>query len=80
MNLFFENEEDKFKFQHLQGAVLFLPYGALIDEFQHFVYENPEVSPKERRAKFRELEKKYLPHRDYDGIKVLEDGGFWLRQ
>lgn len=80
MNLFFENEEDKFKFQHLQGAVLFLPYGALIDEFQHFVYENPEVSPKERREKYRELEKKYLPHRDYDGIKVLEDGGFWLRQ
>lgn len=80
MNLFFEDEEDKFKFQHLQGAVLFLPYGALIDEFQHFVYENPEVSPKERRTKYRELEKKYLPHRDYDGIKVLEDGGFWLRQ
>lgn len=80
MKLFFEDETDKFKFSHLQGAVLFLPYGALIDEFQHFVYENPEVSPKERRTKFRELEKKYLPHRDYDGIRVLEDGGYWFRQ
>lgn len=80
MQLFFEDDTEKFKFQHLQGCVLFLPYGALIDEYQHFVYENPEVSPSERRAKFREIEKKYLPHRDYDGIRVLEDGGYWFRQ
>lgn len=80
MDLFFEDEVEKFKFQHLQGAVLFLPYGALIDEFQHFVYENPEASPEERRKKYSELEKKYLPDRDYDGIEVLENGGFWLRQ
>lgn len=80
MELFFEGETDKFKFSHLQGAILFLPYGALIDEFQHFVYENPDVSPEERRKTFRELEKKYLPHRDYDGVKVLEDGGYWFRQ
>ena len=37
---------------------MFLPYGALVDEFQHVVYENPELSPKERREKYRELEKK----------------------
>ncbi|MDO5716661.1 MAG: M3 family oligoendopeptidase [Tissierellia bacterium] len=80
MKLFFEDEVEKFKFQHLQGAILFLPYGALIDEFQHFVYEHPEVTPAERRAKYRELEKKYLPSRDYDGQTILEEGGFWFRQ
>ena len=80
MNLFFEDEVDKFKFSHLQGAILFLPYGALIDEFQHYVYENPTATPVERRKTFRELEKKYLPHRDYDGEKILEEGGYWFRQ
>jgi len=80
MDLFFEEEADKFRYNHITHALMFLPYGALIDEFQHVVYENPELSSKERRAKYRELEKKYLPHRDYDGIKVLEEGGFWFRQ
>lgn len=80
MELFFEDEVEKFKFSHLQGTILFLPYGALIDEFQHYVYENPTATPVERRKMYRELEKKYLPHRDYDGIKILEEGGFWFRQ
>ena len=80
MDLFFEEEADKFRYKHITHCLMFLPYGALVDEFQHVVYENPELSPKERRKKYRELEKKYLPHRDYDGIKVLEEGGFWFRQ
>ena len=80
MDLFFEEEADKFRYKHITHCLMFLPYGALVDEFQHVVYENPELSPKERREKYRELEKKYLPHRDYDGIKVLEEGGFWFRQ
>lgn len=80
MDFFFEEDTEKFKYNHLAHSIMFLPYGALIDEFQHFVYENPQVSPKERRQKYSELEKKYLPTRDYDGIKVLEDGGFWFRQ
>ncbi|MDD7761449.1 MAG: M3 family oligoendopeptidase [Ezakiella sp.] len=80
MNLFFENDEEKFKFSHLQGALLFLPYGALVDEFQHYVYENVDDTPEMRRAKYRELEKKYLPHRDYADIDFLDKGGFWFRQ
>ena len=80
MDLFFEEEADKFRYNHIAHCLMFLPYGALVDEFQHIVYENPELSPKERREKYRELEKKYLPHRDYAGIKVLEEGGFWFRQ
>lgn len=80
MNLFFEEDAEKFKYKHISGCLLFLPYGALIDEFQHIVYENPELTPKQRREKYSELEKKYLPHRDYDGIKGLEEGNYWFRQ
>src|SRR5699024_600831 len=59
MELFFEDEVEKYKFSHLSGAVNFIPYGVTVDEFQHFVYENPEATPEERKAKWREIEKKY---------------------
>lgn len=80
MNLFFEDEEDKYKFSHLSGAVNFIPYGVTVDEFQHFVYENPEATPKERKSKWREIEKKYLPFRDYEDNDFLNRGGFWFKQ
>ncbi len=76
---FFE-DENKFKLIHLIKSILFIPYGLLVDEFQHWVYENPQASPKERRAMWRKIEKKYLPHLDYDGNEFLENGGRWFRQ
>ncbi|PLT28945.1 M3 family oligoendopeptidase [Peribacillus deserti] len=80
MDLFFEEDTEKYKYTHLSEALLFLPYGVAVDEFQHFVYENPEATPEERKTAWRNLEKKYLPHRDYDGMDFLEKGGFWQRQ
>ena len=80
MNLFFEEQTDKFRFTHLSGALLFLPYGVTVDEFQHWVYENPEASPAERKAAWRSIEKKYLPERDYGDNDFLNRGGYWMRQ
>jgi len=80
MNYFFEEDTDKYQFSHLSEALEFLPYGVAVDEFQHFVYENPEASPSERNAAWRKIEKEYLPHKDYDHISYLENGGFWQRQ
>lgn len=80
MELFFKEDTEKFKFSHLAGALSFLPYGVAIDEFQHVVYENPSMTPQERNLAWRAIEKKYLPHRDYDDNTFLEAGGFWQRQ
>jgi M3 family oligoendopeptidase len=80
MELFFKEDTDKYKFSHLSDALLFLPYGVSVDEFQHWVYENPEATPEERKLRWHEIEKKYLPHKDYDGLTYLENGGFWQRQ
>lgn len=80
MELFFKEDTEKYKFSHLSSAISFLPYGVAVDEFQHFVYENPEVTPAERNKAWREIEGKYLPNRDYDGNDYLESGGFWQRQ
>ena len=80
MGLYFENDEDKYKFIHLSEALLFIPYGVTVDEFQHWVYENPEATSEERRNKWLETEKKYLPTRDYGEIDELKEGIFWFRQ
>lgn len=80
MNHFFKEDTDKYKFSHLTSALLFIPYGVTVDEFQHFVYENPTATPAERKAQWRAIERKYLPHRDYGDDAFLEKGGFWFRQ
>lgn len=80
MELFFKEQTDKYKFAHLSSGLLFLPYGVAVDEFQHVVYENPEMTPAERKAAWKKIEEIYLPHRDYEGNSYLEAGGFWQRQ
>ena len=80
MDLFFENDTEKYKFTHLSSALLFIPYGVTVDEFQHWVYENPEVSPSDRRKKWLEIEAKYLPTRDYGEIGDFKSGIFWFKQ
>lgn len=80
MELFFKEDTEKYKFSHLSSGLTFLPYGVAVDEFQHIVYEKPEMTPAQRKEAWKLLEKKYLPNRDYDGIDYLERGGVWQRQ
>ena len=80
MELFFKEDTDKFKYSHLCSTVQFLPYGVLVDEFQHWVYENPKATPLERKSKWRELEKVYMPHLNYGDFEFLETGGRWQKQ
>ncbi len=80
MDLFFKEDTEKYKFTHLSSAIKFIPYGILVDEFQHDIYEDPTMSKKERKKVWRNLEKKYLPHKDYEGCEFLENGGWWFKQ
>lgn len=80
MENFFKEDTDKYKFSHLQGTLLFLPYGVTVDEFQHFVYENPEATPEERKLKWREIEQKYMPLKNYEDNDFYNRGGFWFKQ
>jgi M3 family oligoendopeptidase len=80
MNLFFGQDTEKYHFMHLGNAIQFLPYGVAVDEFQHIVYENPDMTTSERNQAWRNLERIYLPHRNYDGNAFLEKGGFWQKQ
>ena len=77
---FFLEDTEKYKFNHLAGSVSFLPYGVLVDEFQHHIYEKPELTPDERKTLWRTLEKKYMPFKDYGDDAFLEKGTYWFRQ
>ena len=80
MKLFFKEDTDKYKFAHLCSAIKFLPYGVIVDEFQHIIYGNPNMTKDERKKVWRDLEKKYLPHRDYEDNEILEKGCWWFKQ
>ncbi|EPZ52876.1 hypothetical protein N007_19170 [Alicyclobacillus acidoterrestris ATCC 49025] len=80
MNLFFKEETEKFQFMHLAEALLFIPYGVAVDEYQHFVYSHPDATPEQRKEAWRRIERVYLPHRDYEDNAFLEGGGYWQRQ
>ena len=78
--LFFGPDTDKYHFLHLSAAVKFIPYGVLVDHFQHEIYANPQWTAEQRKACWRQLEKQYLPHKDYRNCSLLERGGWWFRQ
>ena len=80
MENFFGDGADDYRANHLESAIKYLPYICAVDEFQHRVYEAPGMSVPARMTLWREIERVYLPHRDYDGDAFLEAGGYWLRQ
>ncbi len=80
MKLFFGDKADRYLYSHVMEALEAVPYMVCVDEFQHKVFENPTMTAMDRRRVWRELEKVYLPWRDYDGHKFLEEGGFWMQK
>ena len=80
MDLFFGDRKDDYLKMHLEDSSAFVPYGCMVDEFQHIVYENPDMTPAERKMAWAELEKVYRPHMDYENDPFYSKGGFWQKQ
>ena len=80
MKLFFKNNDEKFKRTHMATIVRLIPYCMIVDEFQHIIYKNPELTPLERKSEWRRLEKIYTPWKDYDKNDFLEKGCWWFKQ
>jgi M3 family oligoendopeptidase len=80
MELFFGDRADDYREMHFEDSVIFIPYGTMVDEFQEICYQDTGLSPKERRAVWRDLERQYKPHLDYTGNDYFEEGGFWQKQ
>ncbi len=79
-HLFFGKQTDKYELGHCEDALVFIPYGCMVDEFQHKVYENPWMTPEQRNELWLSLEKKYRPWIDFDNLPFYSRGGGWQRQ
>ena len=78
---FFGPDERKFLYSHLAGAVTFIPYGTMVDHFQHIVYEKPDLTPAQRHGEWKRLLGIYMPWMKLDGeIPVYGEGEGWQRQ
>ena len=78
---FFGEDTRKFYYSHLAGALTFIPYGTMVDHFQHIVYEKPDMTPKERHGVWKELLGVYMPWMKLDGeIPFYSEGEGWQRQ
>ena len=78
---FFGPDARKFKYSHLAGALTFIPYGTMVDHFQHIVYEKPDMTPAERHAEWKRLLGIYQPWLKLDGeIPFYSEGEGWQRQ
>ena len=78
---FFGKDTRKFRYSHLAGALTFIPYGTMVDHFQHIVYEKPEMTPAERHDTWKTLLGQYMPWVRLDGeIPVYGEGHGWQRQ
>lgn len=78
---FFGPDARKFLYTHLSGALTFIPYGTMVDHFQHIVYEKPGMTPAERNAEWKKLSAIYLPWmRLDDSLPFYGEGRYWQRQ
>ena len=81
MEMFYKDKAEQYRELHMTQAMLFLPYGCMVDEFQHVIYDNPDMTPDERHAVWKDLEQKYQPFIKYDEDHPFHAmGGAWMKK
>lgn len=80
MEKFFGDRKEDYLKLHFQDSIIFIPYGCMVDEFQHLVYEKPDMTPAERKETWKKLEEVYRPWLDYDNDPFFANGGWWQKQ
>lgn len=70
----------KYEIGHCESALIFIPYGCMVDEFQHRMYANPDLTPAQRNEIWLELEGKYRPWTDFEDLPFYSRGAGWQRQ
>ena len=80
MEGFFGEQTSKYRYSHLSGALTFIPYGTMVDEFQHHIYQKPDMTPQERNNLWLGLERKYRPYLDLEDFPFYGEGRRWQAQ
>lgn len=77
---FFGEDCDRYEYSHAADALNFIPYGCMVDEFQHIMYENEDLTPDERNEVWLCLEKKYRPYLNFSDLPFYSRGATWQHQ
>jgi len=80
MEKFFKERTNDFKEMHIASSLAFIPYGTIVDAFQQYVYDNPDVSKQDRINYWKKLENDFLPYMDNKDLPFYGDGRRWQRQ
>ncbi|MGF2412326.1 M3 family oligoendopeptidase [Ferruginibacter sp.] len=79
---FFDNDADllRAKEHQLERVITIFPWIAIIDKFQHWIYENPTHTNEQRTAKWNEILKEFQDSViDYSGLENYRSNA-WQRQ
>jgi oligoendopeptidase F len=76
-----EEENARARISHLEAYLVFLPYMALVDAFQHWIYENPAeaVDGIKCEGKWGQLWDRFMQGIDYSGLEKYKNI-YWHRQ
>ena len=80
LHLFYGDDTDRAKYMHLESALIFIPYGCMVDHFQHIVYDNPDMTKAERHEAWLKLEAEYRPYMQFGDVDFYASGRGWQRQ
>ena len=81
-DIFFDNDEElkRAKKEQLEQIIQTLPWVAIIDKFQHWIYENPTHSVEDRIAKWNEILDAFSDlETDWTGLQKYKDY-IWQKQ
>ncbi|MED6312434.1 MAG: M3 family oligoendopeptidase [Candidatus Thermoplasmatota archaeon] len=70
---------DRARRKHLEDIISFMPWMAIIDAFQYWVYANPNHSREERAERWLELAERFGPKVDMSGFEEIHKVS-WQRQ
>ena len=78
--LFFKEQTEKYEVSHAEDALIFIPYGSMVDHFQELMYTHPEMTPEEQNETWLKLERQYRPYLDFEDLPFYSRGAGWQRQ
>jgi len=81
VGMYTPTEAARARIEHLEGIILFWPFMAVVDAFQHWVYENPQdgAIPDKCDTKWGELWDRFILGVDWDGLDDARKTG-WQRK
>lgn len=81
-NIYFDNEEDllRAKKEQLADVLKTLPWVAVIDQYQHWIYTNPDHNAADREEAFKQIYNRFgAGFTNWDGLEK-EFGNTWQKQ